>query len=337
VKKNYIYKFITFLLVFTICILFIEFFLRLSGIKPWTDNANNGRSINLYDATIGWKAKKGKHEMPTNKITRVKTIININDRGDRLSSKNEISNNQGDILFFGGSFTQGWGLNDLETYPAKFQERYSNYKIFNFGQAGYGSTQSLLLLEEEIKNIKSPKLIIYGFMDHHFERNVARGEWLGVLLKYRSDGFGQKPKVPYATIDNNGELEIHKPLGYITLPLRKVSSTITTVEKIYMKQTTRHRKKIQEEVLNKIVLKMKNISELSGASFIVVNLSSNTQSSDSNLKKFFTKEKINYVDCRILLKDKYLIPGEHHPTELAHAYYNDCLIKYIAEEKILLF
>lgn len=336
-KKIYIFKLLSFLILFVVTLFFLEIFLRLSGVKPWSSNPNKEKSIFLYNSKLGWKAKKGTYQMLPNKITGGETKITINEKGDRFSGKKNIDKKSEKVIFVGGSFTQGWGLNDLETYPAKFQKKYNNFRVYNYGQAGYGSTQSLLLLEQEIKNIQSSKLIIYGFMDHHLERNVARGEWLGVLLKYSNNGFDQKPKVPYATIDKNKNLKIHPPIGYITLPFREISSLVTTIEKIYMKQTTRHRKKIQQEVLNKIISRMSKISKSLDSNFIVVNLSSNDKASDIVLRNYLNKNKINYVDCRIELKDKYLVPGEHHPSKKAHTFYNNCLIDYILKEKILLF
>ena len=50
-------------------------------------------------------------------------------------------------MVIGGSFSLGWGVNDEDTFSSKLQKKYTNFKVYNFGQGGYGSVQSLLLLE----------------------------------------------------------------------------------------------------------------------------------------------------------------------------------------------
>ena len=75
-------------------------------------------------------------------------------------------------------YTQGWGVNDNQTFVSKIQNKYLNYNVLNFGQGGYGGVQSLILLKDEIKNLKNIKLVVYGFIEHHQYRNVARSSWL---------------------------------------------------------------------------------------------------------------------------------------------------------------
>ena len=82
----------------------------------------------------------------------------------------------------------------------------ANYKIYNFGQGGYGSVQSFLLLKEQISKIKSPKLVIYGLIQHHEYRNVAHAGWLRVLSQYSSRGHVY---TPYGYIGSDNQLLIH--------------------------------------------------------------------------------------------------------------------------------
>ena len=77
----------------------------------------------------------------------------INKYGLRVSPhdlKENITNtyNFKNILFFGGSFTFGEGVNDDENLPWKIEKK-SNYKLksYNFGFHGYGSHQMLRTLE----------------------------------------------------------------------------------------------------------------------------------------------------------------------------------------------
>ena len=38
--------------------------------------------------------------------------------------------------------TQGWAIDDNETYPWKLQKRYPSLNVLNYGTGGYGSYQS---------------------------------------------------------------------------------------------------------------------------------------------------------------------------------------------------
>ena len=93
---------------------------------------------------------------------------------------------------------------------------------------------------------KKIKLVIYGFIDHHEYRNVARGEWLELLLKYSKNGHSNSPKIPYATVNKNKDLIFNDPLGYLQLPFREELSLIPLVERTIMKYSTKKRKKIQK-------------------------------------------------------------------------------------------
>ena len=59
--------------------------------------------------------------------------------------------------------------------------------------------------------MKSPKLVIYGFIEHHEYRNVARSEWLHVLELFSWKGH---EKTPYGTIGKNNKLRPKIVVGF---------------------------------------------------------------------------------------------------------------------------
>ena len=63
----------------------------------------------------------------------------------------EINDEKEKIIFIGGSITQGWAVNDNESFPFIIQAKYPYYKVYNYGVGGYGGYQSLLRLEKVIK------------------------------------------------------------------------------------------------------------------------------------------------------------------------------------------
>jgi hypothetical protein len=80
----------------------------------------------------------------------------------------------GAVLFFGGSFTFGEGVNDDETLPYRVNELLDGkYRTYNFGFPGYGPHQMLALLEAErevpIVN-EPPRYVIFQALRDHIRR-----------------------------------------------------------------------------------------------------------------------------------------------------------------------
>jgi hypothetical protein len=264
--------------------------------------------------------------------------LSIGKDGQRKTGEDNGSIDE-EILIIGGSFSQGWGVNDEDTFSSKLQEKYTNFKVYNFGQGGYGSIQSLLFLKEQIPKMKSPKLVIYGFIEHHEYRNTARSQWLRTLSKYSKH---RSVKTPYGSIGENNELTIHPPIGYINLPLRKISSLITLIEKAYMKNMSTkeflrdsQRKKQQKLVTEKTVLEMREISNKFDANFVLVILDWSNRLTKDQYEIFLKKNKIKFVNCKIPLIDEMVLPDNYHPSDKAHTYYKNCLLDYIKKQKLI--
>jgi hypothetical protein len=142
----------------------------------WTNKPNGrGRHRKLPDFDVEYHTDKSKHR--------------ITSASDRLPK----------ILFLGGSFTFGHGVKDNESYPAALQQKWLHYKIINAAVNGWGTTQALLKLEEQLKLNNDIRLVVYGFITHHLQRNFLRKSWLEQLMVKR------KRRNPYFKL-LNGEL-----------------------------------------------------------------------------------------------------------------------------------
>ena len=320
--KNIILKYT--LLIFSIfgSLLILEISLRVAGFKPWTFHGIAHEKIFKYDKELGWISSVGSYELlEVDNSKNEKININILKNGNRLTGQNKSAKN---IVLVGGSFTQGWNVSDSKTFAYKLNQKINDKNVLNFGQSGYGGIQSLLLLERLITETKNIEMVMYGYIDHHDYRNVARGEWLKTLLKYSSRGHISPPKLPYGFLKDN-ELFIHSPVGYLQLPFREKSSLVTLIEEEYMKITTKNRKKIQTQVTEKIIFKMHDLSQKNNIHFIFVNLSGDI----SKLKNFLLQNNIDFVDCNLKLTKEYLLKNDHHPNENGHEFYYNCILKKI--------
>ena len=319
----------------TFSLIIVEILLRITGYKPWKNYETNQNIIFEPIKNLGWKSKKGTYTISAGN-TNNKSEISIGEKGNRLNQIENIGGNKSKIIFVGGSFTQGWGVNDNQTFVSKIQNKYLNYNVLNFGQGGYGGVQSLILLKDEIKNLKNTKLVVYGFIEHHQYRNVARSSWLEALSRFSSQGYYREPKVPFATLDEFGKLKLNKPISYLKLPLREYSAIITLLEKVYMKQSTKSRKKIQQKVTRQIFKDMDELAKNNNSKYLVVILDWIDSGTNKNYKKFLSDEKIMFVDCKIDLNDETLIKGDYHPNEVGHNQYYECINSFLSEKKLLL-
>lgn len=85
------------------------------------------------------------------------------------------------ILFFGGSFTFGEGVEDDETAAYRVGQRLDGrYRIFNFGFHGYGPHQMLSALESDLVGSITDcdvRYVFYQGLVEHVQRSAGLGLW----------------------------------------------------------------------------------------------------------------------------------------------------------------
>jgi len=110
----------------------------------------------------------------------------INDFGLRTSSASESLDSNQCVLFFGGSFTFGEGVEDHEAMPYVVQ-KLSKYQVYNFGFHGYGPHQMLAAIEhgmvEGIINCQ-PRVVVYQALYDHVARSAGLRSWFRHGPKY---------------------------------------------------------------------------------------------------------------------------------------------------------
>ena len=199
--------FLVILSIFLVCLV-LELFIRfVLGDYPRNelDFDLKGQPISFVeDKVLGWKPKPGEYIFkPWGKGGKTTKLTTLNDSGRLTGLKNE----ENKIIFIGGSLTQGWAVDNSNTFSWLLQKKFKNYKVKNYGAGGYGGVQSLLKLQNIFGNQKNIKFVIYGFIPHHEVRNIASGSWMHMLNK-GSRGTEGKVSLPYASIKNQ-KLVIH--------------------------------------------------------------------------------------------------------------------------------
>ena len=173
-----------------------------------------------------------------------------------------------------------------------------------------------------MKKKKDIKFIVYGFIKHHEERNIATGKWMYILNYFSKRGHVE---VPYASLDKNNQLLKNKPIKYIKLPLSDYSALTAKIEQkiMYLKSISREKK--QSDVSLKIIEKMKLLSEKNGSEFILLSLETFQDERDKRYKIFFDSFGVKNIKCLLPQGKEYIVVNDGHPNELAHNIIANCI------------
>jgi hypothetical protein len=105
-------------------------------------------------------------------------IYSFDEFARRVTPVNNVEQRTNPILFFGGSFTFGEGLNDNETIPFCVGKLAPSYRPYNYGLSAYGPQQMLAALEggeiaQEVKEKEGRVILVYIFVDWHVDRAIG--------------------------------------------------------------------------------------------------------------------------------------------------------------------
>ncbi|MHB8846162.1 MAG: hypothetical protein ACYC7L_15630 [Nitrospirota bacterium] len=309
---------------------------RLRGFEPWTylSTDTHEPSVFEYDPVLGWKAVIGNYIDPPYDPTASATHLSILRGMGRRTSKGQtdVHTNRPKMVFVGCSFTMGWAINDEDTFPWKLQTRHPSYEVLNYGVAGYGTYQSLLILERELPELRDPKIVVYGFIENHEERNVATANWMEWLSSY---SHRHQLDFPFVTVDKNGKLRRHRPVNYPRLPFRENMAIVALLEKALGKFEARGRDAQGREATQQLILEMKAVSARNGAEFVLA-LLDYSEAAKAGYMEFARKNTIRVADCEIPeYVDDLAVPGEGHPNGKANTLWAQCISEFLLRSKLL--
>ena len=322
--KNFILNIFIGLISALLALLMVEVLLRLNGQGPW-GNLDTGRSdptINKPHLKLGWIPQKGVYYFK--KYTREGNdfTISILDDGSRKID-NKKNSKQKELIFFGGSITLGWGVNDDQTFTSKLQVKFKDYKIRNFSAGGYGTLQIYLRLKEIIEKNNNISAIVISYLPHHSIRNIGDEFWLRTLTKYSKRGY---VSLPYASLTDNNQLILNKPIKYYRTPLMDYSSISNKISKKIMQNKLRDNHLNAEKVTKVIFSEIQDLLKKKNIKLIILNLSQNSEALRPYMQTFSDK-KISFIDCTFKHTDDLVIKGDGHPNAKLHQLYSECLYR----------
>lgn len=87
-----------------------------------------------------------------------------------------------EIWFLGCSFTFGIGVDDTEAYPYRLAESaWPDFQVRNYATSGWGTVQAYLILKHQLESReKAPRVVVYGWINNHRQRNYLRRSWFAM-------------------------------------------------------------------------------------------------------------------------------------------------------------
>ena len=328
--KQIFFRFIAISLSVLISLGLAELTLRFAGFEPWmyTPRDLGEPTMHEFDPVLGWKNKPGHYSYLAYNGVGPNIQVTFLDDGSRATSDNHIhAASTKSVVLVGCSFTEGWAVSDYETYPWKLQEIFPAVKFYNYGTGGYGTYQSLLMLERVLPRIKSPAAVIYGFIVNQEPRNVAPVEWLSLLSTYSHRAHIY---LPYVTVDSDGKLMRHAPEKHAMFPFREQSALVTFSEEWYMRFKTRGRLEQSHQATEELILEMQKLVSRYNAPLIVV-LFNGSVAQKYFYRTFFDMNGIRNIDCSVPTTADLKVPGEGHPNGRQHSLWAKCISNRLQE------
>jgi hypothetical protein len=296
--------------------------------KYWIEfeHVRNEPTMNVPDPILGWRPAPGNYVIPPYVPggSGIKTTV----LPDGARSTGPASSpNERPVLLIGGSLAQGHALADEETFGWKLQALFPDRDLINLGVMGYGTYQSVLMLEEYFAADRpDPDLVIYAMADHHEFRNVASLPWLFDLSRLSRRGV---VALPYCLIDDD-ELSCHAPEAYPSWALDRSSRLVNLVKTAYLKREYVDRESQRRLVTEKLLQRMRTVTEANGAKLWVVMLWMARE--HEHYAAFLREQGFHVADCvdaRVGRPDMS-VPGEGHPNGTMHSIWSRCIAGKIA-------
>ena len=307
---------------------------------------SEGDRLLVFDPEIGARANPSSHARRIYPAVRDRQTFAFNiytdDRGARVDGPGQRSPAQVDVLVVGDSFSWGYALANPETY-ARHLARELGTGVSNFAMAAYGTTQSLQMLRRN-GDLK-PKLIVYGIIAHHFERNV-----MPCLPSYYPFCFDASHVTwnaagePYiAPPESNGVRRFQRhlagdftnPVTWLTHGVDVIRGRIEYAQATYSTPTDRKK----EEALGYLLREMERSATAIGAKLLVVYLPTNYYSAPEALPRLIGDIRLlDLTQAFQRERDKGInlyIVGDGHPNRAAHELISQEIAKYVRDNGLL--
>ena len=257
------------------------------------------------------------YDFSSTKILNDKIIYDVMYNFDKncLRNTGNKNNNGSKILFFGGSFAFGEGLNDQDTIPFLINESLNfQYQVFNYGFHGYGPRQFVRILEtENFKDQKSQKKLkfVYIYIPAHNGRIYCNENWGDNAPKYK--------------LYNNKIKYVGPCMNYYFSIFYKRSKLLKFSYDNIIKLKNNFFKKNKPKTIDFFIYANEIIEKKFNSELLIVNYS------QTKMGNNFLTSNLNILDASNNLQkydeNKLYILNDGHPTGFANKIIADLILK----------
>lgn len=307
-----------------IMLVLAEVGLRILGYKPQKISARQ-HTISTPDDKLGWINIPGTYLSPE---AGHAPMTFLDDHSRRSWTTPVKPDQHHEVLLVGCSFTQGFGVEDQDTFAYLLNARYPHVMFHNFGTGGYGTYQSLLRIKQNLAqpDANAIPLVIYGFIDLHLQRNVAVANWVRSLSSTRD----QYVVPPHVRMGKDG-LQYYGPDTIPFWPLESHSALVTLLANAYLELRLR-RHGSQLNAATALIDQMNQAVIDAHKRFLIVLLNR----PPNGLVPFLQTHKIDYANCDNPAYDKspseFRLGGVGHPNAAQNALWAACIGNWIDHE-----
>ena len=239
-RKRALFHLIIYVALAASFLLAAEIVLRTRGWHPWDPGeldvaVEPGGRLYAKHPSLGYVHLPGQYTITLNHSYAFRATYG--DDGLRIThppreASPAATTDKEEIWIFGCSFTDGWSLNDEETYAWVLQEKLPAYEVRNFGVDGYGNLQALLQLREALASKrKPPRVAVLTYASFHDQRNTFLRSWRKISVPYNKL---VSPFQPYARLGPDNQLQFFTgPVEYAEFPLMRRSAFAHFIETRY--------------------------------------------------------------------------------------------------------
>jgi hypothetical protein len=303
----------------------LELGLRALGLRPFdTPNPNLAQDSPYRwaepDAELGWRNRPGVWR------SRECGHVPMTFLADgRRSSSPPARADAPTVLFVGGSYAQGYGVGDADTFFERLNRELPDFAFQSLGTGGYGTLQSLLLTERVLDATppaQRPALVVYALIEGHAKRNVSAPSHI-LSLQVSAQALLVPPHVRV----RDGSLRRFAPELLPTWPLADRVSLLALVERAWVWATHRVG---HAESLRATRLLLEEFAESvtsRGPAFAVALL----EGSPEGRRAMLSDAPFPSVDCRHEERpeDSVCGDGHGHPGRAVHAWWARCLADWL--------
>jgi hypothetical protein len=317
---------------------------------PGIHVTSSGDPLVVWDPEIGMVPSRSAHTKRVYPAIKDRATLDFDiytdDRGARVDKAGEMSPGRADVMTVGCSFSWGYALPNGETYSSRLG-RDLGVHVANFAEASYGSVQALQMMRRN--RDLAPKLVVYGNIAHHNERNVwsCAPSYYPFCFDVSHVAWDRQGAMRIAPPASNGveRLQRHltgdflNPVAWLGHGLDVIYGRVTYA----MSMNAEPDQAKKDEALAFVLKEMERAAQEMNTTVLVVFIPTNYWEVSPALPRMIEKigGRLRFLDLSerfTRMKKEGINPyivGDGHPNAVAHGVIADEIAAFVRREKLL--